>query len=89
MERIDSLREELDAVDRHIIALIANRMDIARAIGACKQAACAPVLDQGRETDVKRRWREESLQLGLDADRMAGIIDIIFAMSRGVQGDKQ
>ncbi len=64
MGQIDSLRAELDSVDLRIIGLIAKRMDIARAIGACKQTSCTPI-----------------------RDRMGDIIDIILAMSRGVQGD--
>ena len=87
MGQIDSLRAELDSVDLRIIGLIAKRMDIARAIGACKQTSRAPIRDHGREDDVKRHWRDESLRTGLDADRMGDIIDIILAMSRGVQGD--
>ena len=46
---LNELRERIDRVDRQLIQLLEQRMDVAADIAAWKQAAGAPVLDAARE----------------------------------------
>lgn len=85
MDRIDDLRSELDRIDRSIIGLIADRMRISVAIGQEKASNNIPVLDDGRESEVRARWHEASAERGLDQESMGQVLDIILAQSRKVQ----
>ena len=43
------LRQEIDAIDRQIVELVQQRMEVAARIAACKREKGLPVLDAGRE----------------------------------------
>lgn len=46
---LSELREQIDAVDKELIALLEKRFDVAAAIADYKQAHGLPVRDAGRE----------------------------------------
>jgi chorismate mutase len=48
---LDEFRQEIDAVDKQIISLLAKRFEIVRKVGAYKAERNIPPLDQ-------ERWRE-------------------------------
>ena len=52
MKELAQVREELDAVDRQIVALFERRMELARDVVAYKIAHGLPVLDRSREEAV-------------------------------------
>ena len=49
---IRELREQMDGIDRELVALYCRRMETAREIGRYKQANNLPVLDQAREQEL-------------------------------------
>ena len=49
---IRELREQMDGIDRELVALYCRRMETAREIGHYKQANNLPVLDQAREQQL-------------------------------------
>lgn len=53
-DSLESLRAELDVIDRELAALFEKRMQICGRIGQKKEALGAAVLDSGREAEVKR-----------------------------------
>ena len=63
---LSELREQIDAVDSELIALLEKRFDVAAAIADWKQAHGLPVLDAGREKAkieaVKAQCRPETAQ---------------------------
>jgi chorismate mutase len=59
------LRDQIERVDRSIIELIAERVRLAREVGATKQAAGIPTLDHAREASVVRRVVETAREAGL------------------------
>ena len=59
------LRGEIERVDHQLIALIAERMRLAREVGPCKQALGQPILDPPREAAVVRRAGELARQAGV------------------------
>jgi len=52
MKELQEIRLELDAVDRQIVALFEERMNLSREVAAYKIARGLPVLDQSREEQV-------------------------------------
>jgi len=52
---LPALRREVERLDRALVRTIAERMRVARAIGAAKRAAGAATLDPVREAEVVRR----------------------------------
>ena len=52
MEELQSLRNEIDVIDRQMVELFRRRMDVTRRVGEYKAARGIPVLDQERERQV-------------------------------------
>ena len=52
MEDLQSLRAQIDQIDRQIAQLFCQRMAVTRQVGEYKAAHCLPVLDVAREKQV-------------------------------------
>ncbi|MDE6590214.1 MAG: chorismate mutase, partial [Oscillospiraceae bacterium] len=52
MDELQGLRREIDGIDRQIVELFRQRMDVTRRVGEYKRARNLPVLDQERERQV-------------------------------------
>ena len=52
---IQELRQQIDAIDRELVALYCRRMETARAIGQYKRENGLPVLDSQREQELLDR----------------------------------
>lgn len=85
MKDLSTLRGEIDAIDRQIVGLFCQRMDVTRQVGEFKQASGVPVLDPERERQVLRSKGE----LAGDALRPAVIklFQTVMALSRRQQRD--
>jgi prephenate dehydrogenase len=78
-------REHIDAVDREIVRLLAQRAQLAQRAARAKAKLGAPVLDSTREAEVmgaRRAWADE---LKVDADAVADVFRAIMTMSRRAQ----
>lgn len=62
------LRDDIERVDSDIIRLIAERVRLAREVGAAKQAAGLGTLDHAREATVVRRAVERARESGLEEE---------------------
>ncbi|MBQ8162103.1 MAG: chorismate mutase [Clostridia bacterium] len=51
-EELSVLREEINRIDRDILRLFEERMDVSRRVAAYKLAHSMPVLDAAREAEV-------------------------------------
>lgn len=60
------LRDEIEAIDRNLVALIARRVSAARNVGRIKRTHGLPITDPAREASVVRRAVELAR-----ADRLA------------------
>jgi chorismate mutase/prephenate dehydratase len=83
--RLEVLREEVEATDDRILALIRKRMDLARAIGSAKEAAGLPVLDPVREARVVRRVATQARALAMPAEEVRSLFWGIIALCRSEQ----
>jgi chorismate mutase/prephenate dehydrogenase len=59
-------RRDIETLDRRILHLVRERLDLARAVGEIKARAAIPLRDFGVEAEVHKRFREEGQRLGLD-----------------------
>src|SRR5262245_40099046 len=78
--RLEPLRNELGAVDREILALVAKRQAIAQKIGQVKRDAGIPTRDYRQERDVVERARAAAVEHGLSP--VLGE-ELILALIRG------
>jgi chorismate mutase len=79
------LRDAVGEVDAHIVALIAERMRLAGAIGAAKRQLGRPTLDPRREAAVVRRAGELARQHGLDDEAVRTLFWQLLALARRAQ----
>jgi len=75
-------RDHIDAVDRTIVRLLAQRAQLQVRAARAKAALGAPVLDGARETEMlgtRRRW---AVEMKLDVDGVTEVFRAILTMSR-------
>lgn len=81
------LREEIERIDRALIHLIAERVRLARAVGAAKRAAGMPTLDPAREAVIIRRSGTLAREAGLAEEDVREIFWHLVGLSRRAQLD--
>lgn len=86
---LESLRLQVDAVDRAIVESFALRVRLARRIGEVKEALGQPVLDPPREAAVVRRVAESAREVGLDPEAVRGIYWKLIGLSRSTQREER
>jgi len=84
-ERLAELRTRIEALDRSLIDLIAERVQIARAVGAAKRELGVPTLDPAREAAVVRRAGELAREAGLGDEDVRYIFWHLIGLSRRAQ----
>ncbi len=84
-EEIGPLREEIDSLNREIVALLARRVDVALRIGEVKSRHGRPVVDRSREALVYERVRGLAEGFGLDPDDVERVFREIIALCTRVQ----
>lgn len=84
-ESLDSLRAEIEHIDRSIVALIAERSRLARRVGTAKREAGLPVLDPAREAAVVRRAAALARESGLDDEDVRYVFWHLIGLSRRAQ----
>lgn len=85
MDELQNLRRQIDQIDRQLVELFRQRMDITRRVGLYKAARNLPVLDQERERQVllnKGELAGEELRPAVTT-----LFQTIMALSRRQQRD--
>ena len=80
---IQDYRKEIDRIDRELVALFVQRMEVAAGIAAYKQQHGLPVLDAAREQDKLQQVAELAPEQ-LRTDTME-LYRTLFSLSRGYQ----
>jgi len=87
MKDMETLRGEIDGIDRQLVSLYEQRMDVCREVGAWKREHGAPVLDAGREKrlleDRAAMLRDPSLGGGV-----RGMFEAVMRESRALQSEQ-
>lgn len=64
---LDQHRRDIEALDRRILHLVCERLELARQVGDLKRSLAVPLRNFGVEAQVYRRFEDASALLGLDA----------------------
>jgi prephenate dehydrogenase len=83
--RLREIRERIEQVDREIIGLIGERVQLAREVGAAKRALGMPTLDPAREALVVRRAGELARETGVGDEDVRYIFWHLIGLSRRAQ----
>lgn len=84
---LTQLRNEIEHVDRALVALIAKRVELARAVGRVKRAHGLPTLDPAREAAIIRRSGMLARENGLAEEDVREIFWHLVGLSRRAQID--
>ena len=82
---LTQLRRDIEAIDRRIVELLAERLELGRRTGEIKREAGRPILDAAREAEVIRRAVTTARELGVPQEATREIFWHIVGMSRRVQ----
>jgi len=85
LERIKSLRKEIDEIDERILHFLKDRVEICRTVGAIKRENGIPIRDQQREEEQYRNLMKRASELGLDPHEVKAVYREIIAMGMRVQ----
>jgi chorismate mutase len=82
---LDALRQEVERIDRTLVQLIAERVEVARRIGVVKRESDLPTLDPAREAAVVRRAGSLARDAGLADEDVRYIFWHLIGLSRRAQ----
>ncbi|HEX9482971.1 MAG TPA: chorismate mutase [Gemmatimonadaceae bacterium] len=85
LEGLGRFRTEIEDIDRRLVALLADRVALARKTAELKRAAGLPILDPQREAEVIRRAVTAARERDLPPERIREIFWHIVGLSRTVQ----
>ena len=83
-KRILHLRNELDLIDKQILVLLENRMDIIRKVGQVKSELDIPIEDIEREREIIKRLTDYSHNK-LSDRQLIRIFKAVFQSSKNKQ----
>ncbi len=78
-------REEIGRIDMEFVALLRNRVELARRTGTLKGTLGLPILDTGREASVIRGAVAHAREAGLAEEPVREIFWHILGLSRKAQ----
>ena len=78
---LGSLRDRIEAIDRQILSLLADRLRVVDAVVAAKLAAASPFRDRVREDLLLGRLRHLAVELGLDPHEVERLYRVVLDMS--------
>ena len=64
---LEQHRRDIEALDRRILHLVCERLELARQVGDLKRSLAVPLRNFGVEAQVYQRFEDASALLGLDA----------------------
>jgi chorismate mutase len=85
MAEIPKQRKKIDEIDDQILLALCERVKICKAIGDAKKKQCMPIRDLSRESEVFKRIKEKSSQIGLNAGQVEAVYREIVNMCSAVQ----
>ncbi|HEY2375734.1 MAG TPA: chorismate mutase [Gemmatimonadaceae bacterium] len=88
LDALGKCRQQIEALDRELVGLLAKRVALSKEIGAMKKVAGLPTLDPAREAEVIRRAAGIARDAGLSDEKVRDIFWHVIGLSRAVQVDE-
>lgn len=86
---LDELREEIQAIDRELVELIAQRTYVADSIAEVKAEQGLPTTDESQEQRVMDRAGENAEQFDLDSNLVKAIFRLLIELNKVEQRDNR
>lgn len=88
-DELETLRQQIDAIDERFVTLLAERFVVTRRVGQIKADRGLPPQDATREAQIEAKVRrlaaEHDLDEGLVSDVLRAVIDRVVAEHRALQ----
>jgi chorismate mutase/prephenate dehydratase len=78
---LQAYREALEALDRRLLALLRERMELAEGVAGAKLDAASPFRDPAREDRLLVRLRQWAVEEGLDPHQVERLYRVVLDMS--------
>lgn len=78
---LTALRDRIEAIDRQIIALLAERLELVEGVVEAKLASASPFRDREREESLLGRLRALAAAAGLDPHQLERMYRVVMDMS--------
>lgn len=78
---LDELRNNLSAIDRRLVEMIAERQRIVADIGKTKQNTGTGTRDYAREKNVLEMGRKQAVEMGVDPDLVEKLLEMLIRTS--------
>jgi chorismate mutase len=86
---LDELREEIEAIDREIVELIARRTYVADTVAEVKSQRDLPTTDESQETRVMDRAGANAEQFDVDANLVKAIFRLLIELNKVEQRESR
>lgn len=81
MDTLNELRTQIDQVDRQLLQLLAQRLELVKQVGEVKHQQGLPIYVPEREAEMLNARRAEAETLGISADLMEDVLRRIMRES--------
>ncbi|HVQ60322.1 MAG TPA: chorismate mutase [Solirubrobacterales bacterium] len=79
MSGLEPFRRRLDVIDDEIARLLGERFDICREVAVYKSEHEIPMMQPNRVEEVRARYLARGAEVGLPAEFMADLFDLLIA----------
>lgn len=86
---IDELREEIEAIDRELVELIAQRTYVADSIAQVKADEGLPTTDEAQEQRVMERAGANAEQFDLDSNLVKAVFRLLIELNKVEQRENR
>lgn len=82
---LDDLRARIDHLDAALIAIVAERLAVCRAVAGVKQQSDTPVIQPDRVRDVVTSRRRQAIEAGVDADFAEQLFRVLLTETHRIE----
>lgn len=87
-EELQSLREQIDQVDKSLLSLLAKRMELVAEVGEVKNRHGLPIYAPDREASMLASRRNEAQKMGISPDLIEDVLRRVMRESYTKENDK-
>jgi chorismate mutase-like protein len=80
-----ALRDRIDALDRQLIAVVAERLQVCHEVAAVKETLDAPVIQPARVRTVVESRRQLAIDAGIDADFAEQLFRVLLTETHRIE----